>query len=138
MASQNSSQVYSGKNARIIVAGVVAGYAQGVSWTEDYGIQPVTAVGSFVALEHQPTVYNGTGNIQSWAIKNQNVLALTNIAPNDVLNADTITLEVYDEVTGNPIRILEGVSFSGASGGVNAGQLATEGHPFRYLSARAA
>ena len=137
MASQSTSQVYSGKNARIIVDGIIAGYAQGVSWQEDYGLQDVRAVGSFEALEQQPTAYNGSGNLTTWAVKNQAVSVLTNVSPSDVLNQDVITLECYDEVTGNPIRVLEGVSFSGASGGVNAGQLASEGHPFKYLRARA-
>jgi len=137
MASQNTSQVYSGKNARIMVGGQTVGYAQGVSWTEDYGVQDVRAVGSFTALEQQAQAYNGTGNITAWAIKNQSVDAFSNVSPADVLGADVVDLECYDEVTGNSIRVLTGLTFTGASGGVNAGQLATEGHPFKYLSAKA-
>ena len=137
MSSQNTSQVYSGKNARILADGTPVGYAQGVSWTEDYGLTNVTGVGSFEILEHQPTVYNGTGSIQNWRIKNQPVGALGNVSPSDVLNVDTITLEVYDEVTGNPIRVLEEVTFGGINGGINAGQLSSETHQFRYKRARA-
>jgi hypothetical protein len=136
MASQNTQKVYSGKNARIIADGDLVGYAQGVSWTEDYGLQDVTGVGSFEVLEHDPTIYRGTGSLQNWAIKNQSASALTNVAPSDVLNADVITLEVYDEVTGNAIRVLEELTFGGVNGGINAGALAQEGHQFRYKRAR--
>ena len=136
MASSNNSNVYSGKNARILVAGLVVGFAQGVSWTEDYGVQPVTAIGSFPVLEHQPTVYSGSGSLQKWAIRTESNSALLNVTPDDVLNADVIELEVYDEVSGQAIRVLEGVTFGGSTGGINAGQLASETHPFRYVNAR--
>lgn len=136
MASNLDAKVYSGKNARITIAGKVLGYAQGVSWNEDYGLQDVPAVGSFEVLEHQTTVYRVSGTIQKWRLREETVSALRKVSPDDVLRAGTIDLEIYDEVSGNPIKILEAVTLGGRGGGVNAGQLLAENIQFRAIRAR--
>lgn len=136
MASNLDAKTLSAKNARIMVSGVILGYAQGITHNEDYGTQDVVAVGSFEVLEHQHTIYRGSGSIQKWRLREEIVTELRKVSPDDVLRGKTVDIEIFDEVSGNPIKILEGVTFGGRGGGVNAGQLLQENVSFRYIRSR--
>ena len=136
MASINEAQVYSASVARIILGGDVVGHAQGITWNVDDGVTPVGAVGSYTMLEHQPTQQRVNGSIQRWRTRSTNVKAFKGRSPDDVLRAGVVDLEIYDEVTKKPIKIIEGITFGGSSGGVSTGQLLTENVPFVAIRVR--
>ena len=136
MASNAEAKVFSGKNARILADGKLLGYAQGVTWQEDYGTQDVTAIGSFEVLEHQATVYRCSGTIQKWRLRDEVVSALRKVSPDDVLAMSTISLEIMDEISQTFIHRLEELTIAGRGGGVNAGQLLAENVQFRAIRAR--
>ena len=135
MASNSEAQVFSGARAKIRVADDVVGWAQGITWTIDHGLQPVVVVGSYKVKEHNGQVFRVSGSIQRFRIRGEAHKVLNARSSSEAAGQDLFDLEVIDD-TGEVIAYIEGVSLSGRNGGIQAGQLSTESTPFMALEAR--
>ncbi len=136
MASNTEAQVYNAHSAKIMVAGVEVGFAQGINYSVDHGTQDVVGVGSFKVLEHQQTIYRVQGSIAKWVIRAEVIKELNKRTSSDILATGVFDLEATDKVTGQTILRLEQVTLSGGSSGVQAGQLVTKQVQFKAIETR--
>lgn len=136
MASNTEANVFNAHSCKILIAGSEVGWAQGVNYSADHGVQDVVGIGSFEVLEHQVTVYRVQGSISKYFIRAEAIAELNKRTSSDVLATGVFDMEAIDKVTGATLFRLEQVTISGSSSGVQAGQLVNKQVQFRAIKTR--
>ncbi len=138
MANIYDAKVLGGHVARIMIDGVDAGWFQGVSWSVDMGVQDVLVVGSVEVQEHQQTRYMVSGDIQRYYVRDMLIqdskLGARTAA--EVIRTGTFDMVVLDDITKQPVMVLEACTLASHGSGIQAGQLVTQRFSFRALRTR--
>jgi len=138
MANLAKQQVLGGHTARILLDGADVGFVQGLTWSEDDGLQEVFVVGSVEAQEHQQTHVVISGELSRYYIRNMIVdsSALGARTAADLIRTGTFDLQVVDTTSGQTIQTLESCTLGSKSSGVQAGSLVSQRFSFRALKTR--
>lgn len=137
MAGYDDAKVMSGHRAAIKVDGQTIGWAQGITWQSDHGVQDAVVLGSYTVAEHQGTVYRVNGSIQRFRIRADAASVLSKRSAAAVSSMALFDLEVQDD-TGEYLAYLKDVTIAGKNGGIQAGQLCTEATSFKAIDLKEA
>ncbi|MBI3131494.1 MAG: hypothetical protein HYZ13_09225 [Acidobacteria bacterium] len=141
MASTQEAQVFSARDARVVVDGKVVGFCQSITWTVDPTLAEVVCLGSEEVQEHQATVFRIQGTLGQFYIRDillnpQELGPLGIRTAAEHIRTNTFDLDVLDEVTGEVARHLEGITLGAENASITAGQLVTRQLQFRALRVR--
>lgn len=141
MATPQNAKVLAAHMARILINGQDVGFLQNLTYSIDYGIQAVFAIGSVETLEHQQTRYTVSGEATQFFLRDKIVKPqagdpLTARTVLEALQQGTFDLDILDDVTKKSIRRIEEATLGSENSGVNAGQLITQRFAFQALRAR--
>lgn len=147
MATPQNSQVLSAHMARIMFksgpngAAMEVGYIQNLTYSINFGLQEVFAIGSVKTLEHQQTRYQVSGEASQYFLRKK----IIDAQPGDpfgartveeVLQNGTFDVVILDDVSKKPIRTLENCTLGSENSGVTAGQLMVRRFSFQALTTR--
>lgn len=141
MATPQDSNVLSAHSAKILVNGQEVGYLNNLTYSINFGLQEVFAIGSVETLEHQQTRYQISGEASQYFLRDKIVAPKSGYPFGartvlEVLQNGTFDIDILDDVSKQPIRRLEGCTMGSENSGVTAGQLVMRRFSFQALRTR--
>lgn len=139
VAKTEGRQIHSGNLVRILFGGLEVGLMQSVSFSEEYGTEPVYAIGDADAVEYVP------GNSKyscraEWILLRSKALTKVGIIlenSTEILKGLLFTIEVFEKA-GDPttMRKYTGVSMASTEFTITKGQALSRNATFNILSAQ--
>lgn len=141
MATPQNSEVLSAHMAKVLIGNEEVGFLQNLTYSINFGIQEVFAIGSVKTLEHQQTRYQVSGEANQYFLRKKIVKRkagdpLGAKTVEEVLANGTFTVNILDQVSGEVIRTLENCTLASENSGVTAGQLVMRRFSFQALTTR--
>lgn len=133
--AQTFTKVRSANHIEIKVDGQTVGLMQSVRCSDDYGLEPVSGVGSIKVVEHVPTVARHSLSI-SFAVLRRDLLLDMGFVPKngeDALRGLVFDVEMFDRRDGQMVKKYTGCSYSSGDVSVDAHRIIVRNGQFMAL-----
>ena len=133
--------VQGGQLVKIVAGGLEVGWARSSSFTQDYGTEPVYAIGSIGPIEHDPLRWSATITIDEFFIHRSKLgqaIQLMNLAPmgpEGALQAGLLDFQVLD-ATDTVVMVYENCTIQSYNYTVTANAFSGQNATFLAMNVR--